>query len=273
MDNTRELGRNRNKRELMPLNASLVTNPEKKRRICLDCGEEFESFELGRHTRRYCEKCCQVWKAKEEADRQEQEKALAEVRYLQLVAQARIPTLWRSVTFAGSNARIRKAAFKIAQEYAEEYNVRSGTLVLYSKGYGCGKTHLAVCIANHALHQLRRPVLFKKARDLLLDIRHTFAEGAGGSEAYVLNQVLSIELLVLDDVGVDKPSPWIESTYWTIFDRRMEWQLPTVITTNYPLEAQTGEISLGDRIGFGAVSRLAQMCQGNFVDMSGPDLR
>jgi len=221
----------------------------------------------------FCEKCAQSRQEQEEADRQAQELAAAEARYLDLVAKARIPKLWREVTFANSDPSVRKAAFKVAKEYAESYTVESGTLVFYSKGYGCGKTHLAVCVANHILHHLRRPVLFKKARDLLLEIRHTFAEGAGESEAYILNQVLSVELLVLDDVGVDRPSPWIESTYWTVFDRRLEWQLPTLVTTNYPLEANPGEIGLGDRIGYGAVSRLAQMCRGNFVDMSGADLR
>jgi len=200
---------------------------------------------------------------------------MAEARYRGLVAQARIPKLWREVTFENSDPNIRKAAFKAAKRYAENFSAESGTLVFYSEGYGCGKTHLAICVANHVLHHFRRPVLFKKARDLLLEIRRTFSEEGTETEAGILDQVLSVELLVLDDVGVDNPSPWLESTYWTIFDRRLEWQLPTIVTANYPLdaEAEAGEVSLGDRIGYGALSRLIQLCQGNFVDMSGPDLR
>lgn len=195
------------------------------------------------------------------------------MRYLDLVARARIPKLWREVTFVNSDPKIRRTAFRLAMQYADSYTSQSGTIVFYSKGYGCGKTHLAAAIANYVLHRLRRPVLFKKARDLLLEIRHTFAERAEESEAYILNQVLGVELLILDDVGIDRPSPWIESTYWTVFDRRLEWQLPTVITTNYPLEAKPGETALGERIGYGAVSRLSQLCKGQFIDMSGPDLR
>ena len=189
------------------------------------------------------------------------------------MARARIPKLWREVTFENSDPNLNKAAFRVAKRYADNFSAESGTLVLYSQGYGCGKTHLAACVANHVLHQLRRPVLFKKARDLLLEIRSTFSERGTDTEAHILDQVLSVELLILDDVGVDNPSLWIESTYWTVFDRRVEWQLPTIVTANYPLEGESDEVSLGDRIGYGALSRLIQLCQGNFVDMSGPDLR
>ena len=45
-----------------------------------------------------------------------------------------------------------------------------------------------------------------------------------------------------------------------------------MITTNKPLEAEGG-LALGDFIGQGAVSRLLELCQGNVIDMFGPDLR
>ncbi|GAJ06724.1 unnamed protein product, partial [marine sediment metagenome] len=213
-------------------------NSRKVKKNCQECGDEFEAYDLGRFSRRYCNKCSEIKIAEEEEQTRQAQIALVEARYRELVAAAAIPKLWREVTFENSDPNIRKGAFKVAKRYADNFSAESGTLVFYSRGYGCGKTHLAVCIANHVLHHLRRPVLFKKARDLLLGIRSTFSERGTESEAHILNQVLSVELLVLDDVGVDNPSPWIESTYWTIFDRRLEWQLPTIVTANYPLEAE-----------------------------------
>jgi len=207
------------------------------KRPCQECGEEFEAYDLGALTRRYCNRCAETKMADEEQELREAEARLIEAQYQELVAMASIPKLWQKVSFESSNPDLRKMAFKVARRYAENFSAEAGTLVFYSRGYGCGKTHLAVCIANHVLHRLRRPVLFKKARDLLLEIRRTFSE-RGDTELDILNRVLSVELLVLDDVGVDNPSPWIESTYWTVFDRRLEWQLPTVVTTNYPLEAK-----------------------------------
>ena len=115
--------------------------------------------------------------------------------------------------------------------------------------------------------------MFKKARDLMLDIRRTLSDRDDMTEADILDRVLSVNLLVLDDVGVDPPSQWIHGTYWTVFDRRLEWQLPVVVTTNKPLEANQKEELLADRIGAGAASRLIELCQGNIIDMTGPDLR
>lgn len=269
----RELDPSQTRRGGDPLPAFLGLRQGKVKRNCRGCGDEFEAYQIGPICRRYCNLCAEVFIADEDQMRRQAEAALIEARYRELVARAGIPKLWRAVNFENSDPNARKAAFKIARRYAENFNSESGTLVLSSNGYGCGKTHLAICIANHVLHQIRRPVLFKKARDLLLDIRRTFSDRGTETEADILEQVLSVELLILDDVGVDKPSPWIESTYWTVFDRRLEGQLPTVVTTNYPLEAEPGEISLGERIGYGALSRLTQMCQGNLIDMTGQDLR
>lgn len=269
-----ELDQNLNRRDFTPLHAFLGMKAQKVKKICPECGEEFEAYDLGPLSRRFCDTCSKVKAAEEEEDRRARQAARVEARYRELVARAGIPKMWREVTFENSDPNLNKAAFKVARRYAEKYDpALSGTLVFYSKGYGRGKTHLAICIANYILHQLRCPVLFKKARDLLLEIRRTFSERGTETEADILNQVLSVNLLLLDDVGVDNPSPWLESTYWTVFDRRLEWQLPTIITANYPLEAESGEVSLGERIGYGALSRLIQLCQGNFIDLSGPDLR
>lgn len=190
-----------------------------------------------------------------------------------MIALASIPPKWKEVTFGNSNPDLNPRAFKIAKRYAEKFNTQSPSVVFYSPGNGTGKTHLVACIANYVLHEKRLPILFKKARDLMLEIRRTFSDRGDLTEADILNKVLSVPLLVLDDVGVDPPSRWLQATYWTLFDRRLEWQLPVIVTTNKPLEVTIGEVSLADGIGQGAVSRLIELCQGNVIDMTGPDLR
>ena len=239
---------------------------------CRGCGQQFEALSLGSLTRRYCDACAETRALQEEMDRRSREEAYIDAKYREMVAAATIPKKWQRVNFANSDPTLNEVAFRIARKYAESFSSESGTLVFYSPGYGCGKTHLAACIANHVLHELRRPVLFEKARDLLLNLRSTFSD-PDNSEADVLDQVLAADLLVLDDVGVDRPSGWVESTYWTIFDRRQDWELPMVVTTNYAIEPEPDQYGLGDRIGYGAMSRLRQMCNGEFIDMSGPDLR
>lgn len=193
--------------------------------------------------------------------------AQQEVYYRTMIQQASLPPVWQEVSFGNSDATLYPQAFKRIKGYAEKFTVESPSLVLYSPDKGTGKTHMAVCIANYVLHQLRCPMLYKKARDLMLDIRRTYSD-RGDNEADILDRVLSAKLLILDDVGVDPPSEWIKSTYWTVFDRRLEWQLPVVVTTNRQIEGD-----LEHYIGEGAVSRLVGLSRGNVIDMSGEDLR
>ncbi|HUV55785.1 MAG TPA: ATP-binding protein [Dehalococcoidales bacterium] len=209
----------------------------------------------------------------EEADRLAREEVLAEEKYRQLIYQAKIPPKWQHTTFASSKGDLNPRALKVTRQYAEIFNRSSPSLALYSPGNGTGKTHLSVCIANHVMLVKRLPVIFMKARDLMLEIRRTFSDRGSITEADILDRVLSVQLLVLDDVGVDPTSQWLQATYWTVFDRRLEWQLPVVVTTNKPFEAPVGKECLADRIGDGAFSRLVELCQGNVIDMTGVDLR
>lgn len=266
-------GSNRKGGDLSHISGALAKLSQKTKRICPDCTQEFETTNLGPATARYCCKCGEEREKREEGRHRLAIQQLEETRHREMVALARIPPKWKGVTFENSNPDLNPGAFKIAKGYAEEFNTKSPSLFFYSPGNGTGKTHLVACIANHILHEKRLPVLFKKARDLMLDIRRTFSDRGELTEADVLDRVLSTQLLVLDDVGVDPTSQWLQATYWTVFDRRLEWQLPVVVTTNKPLEAPQGEVSLADRIGQGAVSRLVELCQGNVIDMSGPDLR
>jgi DNA replication protein DnaC len=269
--NNHENPNRREPRDLSSISGALKNLGQKIQRICQECGEEFEAINLGIATPIYCRKCSEE-KAKQEEEREEAARQVeAESKYRQLIAMAQIPPKWKEVTFDNSNPKLNSRAFKVAKRYAESFRLQSPSLVFYSLGNGTGKTHLAACIANYVLHQKRMPVLFKKARDLMLEIRRTFSDRGEMTEADILDKVLSVQLLVLDDVGVDPPSRWIHGTYWTVFDRRLEWQLPVVITTNKLFEG-AGE-TLGDRIGDGAVSRLVELCQGNVIDMTGPDLR
>lgn len=267
---------NQNRREqrgLSSISGVLKNLGQKIQRICQECGEEFEATYLGIVTPIYCRKCSEE-KAKQEEEREEAARqAEAESRYRQLIAMAQIPPKWREVTFDNSNPNLYPRQFKIAKRYAERFTAQSPSLAFYSEGNGTGKTRMAACIANYVLHEKKMPIIFKKARDLMLGIRRTFSDRGEMTEADILDKVLSVQLLVLDDVGLDPTSQWLLATYWTVFDRRLEWQLPVIITTTIPFEAPEGKVSLADRIGNGALSRLVELCQGNVIDMTGPDLR
>jgi len=243
---------------------------EKIKIVCRDCGETFEATNLGQFTVTICPKCGKEREERERALEKLAQEQAKEERHRELIRLANIPPRWRVVTFATLDPNIQPVAQRLAREYAEGFNKESPSLVFYSPGNGTGKTTLAAAIANYVLHELRVPVMFAKARDIMLEIRKTFSDRYE-TEAEILDKISYVGLLVLDDVGVDRPSEWIKNTYWTLMDRRFDWMLPVVVTTNKPFEGRD-EI-LADRIGEGATSRLLGLCRENVIDMTGPDLR
>jgi len=243
---------------------------EKETRICKGCGDTFEACKQLHRTK--CDNCIHKERRLEEESQRANQAIQKEQEFRNMCRQACIPPKWVGVTFANSDSKINHKAFLLAKEYAETFTVNSETLVLYAKGYGTGKTHLAACITNYMLYNLKKRVLFKKALDLMLEIRATYSSDSQ-SELSILQNLLSFQLLVLDDVGWDPPTPWLEQTYWTVIDKRLEYKLPMVITTNYPLEVEGKGVCLGDRIGYRSLSRLREMSKGRFIHTAEKDLR
>jgi DNA replication protein DnaC len=98
----------------------------------------------------------------------------------------------------------------------------------------------------------------------------------------LLKPVFAAEVLVLDDLGAQKPNEWVWDTVALILNTRYNNKQTTIITTNYPdlgaasgglsdVERSAREQTLGDRIGDRMRSRLAEMCVR--VEMKGEDFR
>ena len=246
---------------------SSILKGERTERTCIKCGAKFNALWAT-----ICEECSDKIRAgQEEADRLAAEAEAAQ--YLkEITRNASIPTFWQDTRFETSVPTIHPELLEQAKKYTADFSVRSPSLLFHGKNVGAGKTHLAVCIANEVLHEKHIPVLYLKARDMLINLRGLYTPGSETSERDYLNRVLSIPLLVLDDVGRDNPTEWTDGTYWTIFDRRLEAQLPTIITTNKSPH-DVVDNALGDRIGYPALSRLLSMCAGLVFEVGGQDLR
>ena len=142
-------------------------------------------------------------------------------------------------SYTPSNIRSLEIARSVAEGYARE---PVGWLV-YEGPYGCGKTHLAVAIANTRLELFGEQVVFTTAPDLLDMLRSTYgAESDATFEAY-FERVREIPLLVLDDLGVENPSGWAKEKLFQLLNHRHVNRLPTVVTTNTPFDDLDPRIS------------------------------
>ncbi len=102
-------------------------------------------------------------------------------------------------------------------------------------GLGCGKTHLAAAIANARLAQ-GEPALFIVVPDLLDHLRATFHPGSGVSYDERFEEIRGAPLLILDDLGAESSTSWAQEKLYQIVNYRYNARLPTVFTTNVPLE-------------------------------------
>jgi DNA replication protein DnaC len=83
---------------------------------------------------------------------------------------------------------------------------------------------------------------------------------------------MSADLLVLDDLGAEKTSEWVEETMNLIVNTRYNERRVTIFTSNYPdIPDDTDPNSLLFRIGHRMRSRLHEMCE--FFDLEGADYR
>ena len=142
-------------------------------------------------------------------------------------------------------------ALRLVQEFVDLYpNVDKG-LVLMGP-VGTGKTHLAVAALQQILREKRPPVhgRFADFTSLVLEIQMTF-DGSGSSRE-ILQPLVECDLLVLDELGAGKTTPWVmDLLYYLVNTRYLENRL-TIFTTNYSdFPKKTGEES-PDRSGVAA---------------------
>ena len=205
------------------------------------------------------------------------------------VVAAQIPERYRHYTldgyetaFRGANASLAQAHLT-ARRFVEEFPAgTSGRGLLFTGSIGVGKTHLAVGVLRRLVQERGVRGLFCDYRELLKNIQNSYNPQVNTTELELLKPVFAAEVLVLDDLGAQKPNEWVWDTVALILNARYNDKQTTIITTNYPdlpagggaktdLERAAREQTLGDRIGDRMRSRLAEMCVR--VEMTGEDFR
>jgi len=137
---------------------------------------------------------------------------------------------------------------------------------------GVGKTHLAVAVLKHVIERTGARGLFYDTRDLLRVIRSTYDPSIRTTELEVLRPVMTADLLVLDDLGAEKTSEWVDETMNLIVNTRYSERRVTLFTSNYQdIPDDTDPNALVFRIGARMRSRLHEMC--DFVILDAADYR
>ena len=154
----------------------------------------------------------------------------------------------------------KKAAIEMAEETSD-----LRWLILLGQ-VDCGKTHLAISICRRWL-QRGKPARYVFVPLMLDELRRGYSKEGDESYDAKLQFLMGVDLLVLDDLGSQTPTPWAMERLMMIIDHRSVNGLPLVVTTNKSLTELPGDDE--HRIG----SRLLRFPASRQIVIEAPEFR
>lgn len=157
-------------------------------------------------------------------------------------------------------------AHRKATRFVEVFPAPQRGLLLIGAN-GVGKTHLAVAVLKDAIRRKGARGYFYEAPELLKLVRDSYDASRSQGELEVLEPVLRSDLLVLDDLGEERTSEWVQETLGHIINVRYSENRPTIFTTNLvDSPDSTHPKSFIFKLGPRSRSRLIEMCDWVYMD-------
>lgn len=136
---------------------------------------------------------------------------------------------------------------------------------------GTGKTHMISALVN-SLIPMGYGALKTTPIELMRAIRYADAEYAPTNR--ILERAKTIDFLVIDDLGKDKPTEYSTKTLYEIINYRSENLLPIIITSNYAVKDLPKKITPEGAdltLGISIADRIFQGC--SVMELGGMTLR
>lgn len=159
----------------------------------------------------------------------------------------------------------------IAADLAQWARGHGGNLLIFGP-VGVGKTHAAIATARARFFDHAADVRFYPVVELLDALR------PGGDEDGALRRLCKVDLLVIDDLGSERPTDWTAERMYALINRRWLDESPTIFTSNlWPTKATADSnadvgMTLDEAVGPRVFSRLVGS-DSIVLRMTGPDRR
>ena len=147
------------------------------------------------------------------------------------------------------NPKLSDAMLNYANKF-DDFKRDGKGLLLYGT-VGTGKTYYAACIANRLVDEGYRVLMTNFAR-LSNQIQGMF----DGKQQFI-DSLNRYTLLIIDDLGAERKSEFMQETVFNIIDARYRSGLPFIITTNLTAE----EIKKPQDVGYSRIyDRILERC-------------
>ena len=172
---------------------------------------------------------CAAEEMEREREKHREEEELLHIR--QMKSAGLQDSTFFEYTFA--NCDETHSCAKYARRYVGHFAEfqKNGQGLLFWGNVGTGKTFLAGCIAN-ALMEKNIPVLMTSFPKLLNALGGLYS----GEKNEYLKSLNQYRLLIIDDLGVERDTPYVLETVYLVIDERYKSRKPFIITTNLSLE-------------------------------------
>lgn len=188
-----------------------------------------------RTTWSHCPTCIRIDTERKETEKRIDEERDRQRRIESKLNQAGIPMRFRNRSFDSYKAETKGQlnALNIAKEYAIEFKERfaEGSTLVFSGMPGTGKSHLAVAICHHVMND-GYTAMYINALDAIRLVRSTWSRSSERSESDVLSMLAGVDLLALDEVGVQYGTEGEKVILFDIINRRYQDEMPSVLMTN-----------------------------------------
>lgn len=195
---------------------------------------------------------CKCETEKKEKEEKEREQAKLRERIAKNRREAFPEANMNDWTFSNDDMSNEKVG-TVARNYADNFKLmlEKHKGLCFFGSVGTGKTFFAACIANELL-DLGYPVK-------MLDfdrIRNTLQSSFDGRQEY-LDSFHRCPLLILDDLGMESKSEYMQEIVYSVVDARYKAGLPLIVTTNLTSEQLKNPKDITQQRIY---SRILEMC-------------
>jgi len=201
----------------------------------------------------------------------------SDIQTLKIVG-ANIPLRFAGVElkayFPDKNCPSQLRAKEMTEKFIRDYPAVGDKGLFFQGGTGLGKTRMLCSIGNQLIQEKNIDVYYIDWNDLVREMKsgedHSSRDFSNIDQ--LIGKLISVDLLLFDEIGASRPSPWVEDNIYYIINKRYNGSRITVFASNfYDEKEQIDGETLDERLNARIRSRLFEMAVS--VEIRGLDYR